>query len=403
MNTYLFSIIFWICGIILVFNHRKKFRNLPITTWRPSAAWSRALIYFCICNLFSIYSGTFDVILSQQVVTSQQLSDPLWIISCIICFVYIFLAYWILWARLTLTFDRKYYLGSEIIFGFLWGWSSGQILLSFYHLWSQAHFPLWSVYLGSYACMGAWQYFVQDYFWDVYVSPEHDTPKSIKLKTIISHIPNVAICLLFLVIYNNYLIYVLTQIFALMAASIFQRFPSPFATGNFQAPRTEPGLFSLPHGAGYLSTDKNYKKMLGRSIDEFSEGMTFEYSRKFTQKDTELMGDLIGDHNLFHYDGEFIRNTRFKKPIVHGLLVGGMICHFGGDIFPGPGYLAEEMDFKFIKPVFFGETIRAVGKVVRVDKIRKRVTFHMTCYNQKNEIVLEGNVIGIPFQVKVKE
>lgn len=260
MNTFLYSIIFWIGGFILVFNYRKNYKDLPVTTWKPGAAWNRALIYFCICNIFSIYSGTFDVILSQPIATSEQLSDLVWIVFCIICFLYIFIAYWILWARLTLTFDRNYYLGSEILFGFLWGWSSGQLLLSFYHLWSQSGLPLWAVYLGSYACMGTWQYFIQDYFWDVYVSPEHDTPRSIKLKTIISHIPNVAICLLFLLIYNNYLIYVLTQIFALTAASIFQKFPSPWAKGNFHAPMIKPGLFGLPHGSGYLGSNNNDMK-----------------------------------------------------------------------------------------------------------------------------------------------
>jgi 3-hydroxybutyryl-CoA dehydratase len=159
----------------------------------------------------------------------------------------------------------------------------------------------------------------------------------------------------------------------------------------------------------YMTKDKNKPiqttnpKRLGRSIDEFKEGMTFEYSRAFTQNDTEMMGDLIGDHNLFHYEGDFIKNTKFKKPIVHGMLIGGMICHFGGDIFPGPGYLAEQMDFKFIKPVYFGDIIRAVGTVTAVDRERKRVSFHMNCYNAKNEIVLEGNVIGIPFLVELPD
>jgi len=139
---------------------------------------------------------------------------------------------------------------------------------------------------------------------------------------------------------------------------------------------------------------------VGRSIDEFEVGMTREFSRKFTREDTELMGDLTGDHNLFHYDNEFIKKTPFKKPIIHGLLIGGMICHFGGDIFPGPGYLAQSMEFKFLKPVFPGETIRAVGTVTQVDRKNLKVTFSMKCFNEQNEIVLSGSVIGIPFQVE---
>lgn len=39
--------------------------------------------------------------------------------------------------------------------------------------------------------------------------------------------------------------------------------------------------------------------------------------------------------------------------ICHGLLVGGMICEFGGQV----GWLASGMDFKFIRPVYFSDTI----------------------------------------------
>ena len=140
---------------------------------------------------------------------------------------------------------------------------------------------------------------------------------------------------------------------------------------------------------------------IGRSIDEFEVGQQVQFSKKFTADETHQMGELIGDHNPFHYEGEFIKGTKFKKPIAHGMLVGGMICHFGGDIFPGPGYLAEAMDFKFLKPVFFDQTIRAIGSVTKVDKKQKRVTFHMECFNENDDKVLEANVTGIPFLVEV--
>lgn len=140
---------------------------------------------------------------------------------------------------------------------------------------------------------------------------------------------------------------------------------------------------------------------IGRTIDEFEVGMQAEFSHTFTQKETETMADLIGDHNPFHYNGEFIRKTRFKKPIVHGLLVGGMISHFGGDLFPGPGCLAETISFKFLRPVFFGDTVRAVAIITEVDKKQKRLTFSMTCYNENGERVCEGKASCIPYQIEV--
>jgi len=161
---------------------------------------------------------------------------------------------------MTLTFDRKYYLSSEIFFGAIWGFSTGGLLLSFYHLWSLAGVVGVPLYLLSYASMGIWQYFIQDYFWDIYVSPEHDTPKSIIIKTLTCHIPNVAVSLGFLIIWNNYGIYVTFFIFALVASTIFQKFPAPWAKGTFHAPMVKPGIAGLPHGAGYLGEIKKSMK-----------------------------------------------------------------------------------------------------------------------------------------------
>ncbi|TFG15771.1 MAG: MaoC family dehydratase [Promethearchaeota archaeon] len=140
---------------------------------------------------------------------------------------------------------------------------------------------------------------------------------------------------------------------------------------------------------------------LGRTIDEFEIGMQAEFYHTFSQKETELMADLIGDHNPFHYEGEFISKTRFKKPIVHGLLVGGMISHFGGDLFPGPCCLAETISFKFLKPVYFGDTIRAVATITKVDKDLKRLAFSMICYNNEGDEVCEGHATCIPYQIEV--
>jgi len=142
---------------------------------------------------------------------------------------------------------------------------------------------------------------------------------------------------------------------------------------------------------------------IGRNIDEFEIGMQAEFSHTFTQKETELMAELIGDHNPFHYEGDFIRKTRFKKPIVHGLLVGGMISHFGGDLFPGPCCLAETISFKFLKPVYFGDTIRAIATITKVDKKEKRLAFSMICYNNAEEKVCEGKATCIPYQIEVSD
>jgi len=260
LNFYL--IIFIIFAIVMIIVYIIRYKGLAIDVWEPGAAWTRAFIYFSFCNIIIAISGTLEQIFAQSLFTIEQITNPYWIIYCLICFIYIFLAYWILWSRMTLTFKRKYYIGSEIIFGVIWGFSSGGILLSFYHLWRLTGINGWVLYLFSFISMGLWQYFIQDYFWDVYVSPEHDTPKSIIIKTAICHIPNIVICLGFLITWNNYIVFILLQTFALIASTIFQKFPAPWAKGKFNAPMVKQGIFGFPHGSGYLGEKKSYKNYI---------------------------------------------------------------------------------------------------------------------------------------------
>ena len=54
------------------------------------------------------------------------------------------------------------------------------------------------------------------------------------------------------------MIYVFLQTFALMASAIFQKFPAPWAKGDFHAPMVKPGIGGFPHGTGYLGEGSDY-------------------------------------------------------------------------------------------------------------------------------------------------
>lgn len=248
----IYIIFFAILGGLLVGIYVSKFRRLPINIWKPGAAWTRAFIYFSFCNVFIAASGTLEQIIIRPIFTVDQISNPFWILYAVICFIYVVIAYVIIWPRSTLTFDRKYNIGPEIVFGLIWGFSTGGLVLSFFHLWSLTGFPAWVIYILSYISIGLWQFFIQAYFWDIYVSPEHDTPRSIIIKTVACHLPNVTISLGFLTHWGNYLIFIFIFIIALVSSAIAQKFPAPWAKGDFHAPMVKPGLFGLPYGSGYV-------------------------------------------------------------------------------------------------------------------------------------------------------
>lgn len=142
---------------------------------------------------------------------------------------------------------------------------------------------------------------------------------------------------------------------------------------------------------------------IGRSIDDLEVGQTASFSRTFTDADVALFATVSWDHNPYHTNELIAQKSIFKKRIIHGLLTASMITHFGGNLFPGPCFIATEMYFKFLAPVFIGDTITAHGEIFEIDRERKRVKFRMRCFNQNNKEVLYGEVTGIPASFEILE
>ncbi len=104
--------------------------------------------------------------------------------------------------------------------------------------------------------------------------------------------------------------------------------------------------------------------MRQRAIAGLNEGDSFTYKRKFSQEETELFGDITRDYNPVHYDRRWAEAKGFNGLICHGLIVGSMICEFGGQV----GWLATGMNFKFLKPVYFGDAITCSIMITKIEE-----------------------------------
>jgi acyl dehydratase len=100
-----------------------------------------------------------------------------------------------------------------------------------------------------------------------------------------------------------------------------------------------------------------------RAAEGLGQGDSFKFERRFTREDTLLFGDITHDYNPVHYDPRWASLKGFKSAICHGLLVGSMICEFGGQV----GWLATGMNFKFIKPVYFGDTVHCTITITKIE------------------------------------
>src|SRR6266853_5369420 len=127
-----------------------------------------------------------------------------------------------------------------------------------------------------------------------------------------------------------------------------------------------------------------------KAIAGLKQGDSFTVSRTFTEQDTLAFADLSRDYNPVHFDDRFANAKAFRARICHGLAVASLATEIGGQI----GWLASGMNFRFKRPVYFGDTIECSLTIIENDD-RNRAQAEALFKNQKNEIVIEANVTGI--------
>lgn len=125
-------------------------------------------------------------------------------------------------------------------------------------------------------------------------------------------------------------------------------------------------------------------------------GSSVRFSRTFTWQDVEAFGKITRDYNPVHYEPRFAEKKGFRGLICHGLLVGSMICEPGGQW----AWLASGMSFRFLKPVYVGDTVTCHMRILEVDH-KGRAKAHATFTNQREELVMEAELRGfLPSQAE---
>jgi acyl dehydratase len=127
-----------------------------------------------------------------------------------------------------------------------------------------------------------------------------------------------------------------------------------------------------------------------KTIEGIKVGDIFTITRKFSKADMIKFADITKDYNPVHFDDRFAKVKQFNGRICHGLLVASILTHIGGQI----GWLASRMDFRFKKPVYFGDTIQCSLVVTKIDQncgSEAEAVFK----NQDGLTVLEALLTGI--------
>ncbi len=110
--------------------------------------------------------------------------------------------------------------------------------------------------------------------------------------------------------------------------------------------------------------------MAGLYFEEFTVGQVVKTVARTVSEDAIFtFAGLTGDYNQIHTDAEFAKTTQFGQRVAHGLL--GLSIATG--LIMRTGYLEgtvlafrEIQDWKFVKPIFIGDTIHALLTVTEM-------------------------------------
>lgn len=136
--------------------------------------------------------------------------------------------------------------------------------------------------------------------------------------------------------------------------------------------------------------------------EDFVIGETYEgESRTVTEADVVRFADISEDRNPLHLDEEFASKTLYGKRIAHGMLVLSKVTglHYGLGIFKGTSLGVVEIQWKFKKPVFLGDTIQfeaCVEDKIETSKMDRGILVRkITVRNGQGDIVQEGKFINL--------
>lgn len=75
-----------------------------------------------------------------------------------------------------------------------------------------------------------------------------------------------------------------------------------------------------------------------------------------TPEMVRTFSEAVHDFNPIHFDEEYASTTRFKRPIVHGALLGGLVSGMLVECF-GEGTIYVSTHLQFLNPVYVGDMV----------------------------------------------
>lgn len=106
-----------------------------------------------------------------------------------------------------------------------------------------------------------------------------------------------------------------------------------------------------------------------------------------------VYASIVGDSNPIHFETEEAYQSRFGKPIVHGMILAGFISAVLGMELPGNGCVYKKQSLAFLRPAFYGECILTRVTIMEIDPARNTMVLKTECFSPRDELICTGEAI----------
>ena len=135
-----------------------------------------------------------------------------------------------------------------------------------------------------------------------------------------------------------------------------------------------------------------------RDISEINVGDSESVTLTIGEEQVNAFAEATGDRNPIHLDEEYAAGSHFGRKVVHGVLLTGIVSGILGTRLPGLGTVAREMDAKFSRPAYVGDTVTATVELIQKKEKFNMCVFSYTVLNQDGKMLVKGRAVVLPKQ-----